>query len=115
LSHRLDYQTYKLSGGERQRVAVARALVNEPAVIFADEPTGNLDTMSGRAVMGVLQELHDRGGHTIVLITHDTEIAEYANRMLYVRDGNIEEDRLIENRRRAEEFESKGRTRQDLL
>jgi putative ABC transport system ATP-binding protein len=93
LSHRRDYLAYKLSGGEKQRVAVARALVNEPRVIFADEPTGNLDSASGGAVMDMIRELHEAHGHTIVLITHDREIAEYAQRSIVLRDGRIEEDR----------------------
>ncbi len=115
LMHRIDYETYKLSGGERQRVAIARSLVNEPRVIFADEPTGNLDTASGRAVMQILQELHDVQGHTIVLITHDVEVAEYANRMLFLRDGSIERDTPILERRKAEEFVSTTRKERDLI
>lgn len=101
LEHRLDYQTYKLSGGEKQRVAIARALVNKPDVIFADEPTGNLDSKSGQAVMETLQKLHDQFGHTVILITHETFTAEHADRMIYIKDGGIEKDFKIEKRREA--------------
>lgn len=101
LSHRLDFQTYKLSGGEKQRVAIARALVNKPHVIFADEPTGNLDSKSGQAVMETLQRLHDELGHTIILITHETFTAEHADRMIYIKDGLVERDVPIEVRRNA--------------
>jgi len=101
LTHRLDYETYKLSGGEKQRVAIARALVNGPSVIFADEPTGNLDSKTGQAVMQTLQRLHDELGHTVVLITHETFTAEHANRMLYLVDGKIERDESIASRRNA--------------
>ena len=103
LSHRTDFETYKLSGGEKQRVAIARALVNEPDVIFADEPTGNLDSKSGQAVMETLQRLHDEFGHTIVLITHETATAEHAERILFVRDGHIESDTKVADRRLATE------------
>lgn len=101
LTHRLQYETYKLSGGEKQRVAIARALVNEPSVIFADEPTGNLDSKSGQAVMQTLQRLHDDLGHTIVLITHETFTAEHADRMIHIADGVIEKDEKIKKRRNA--------------
>jgi putative ABC transport system ATP-binding protein len=101
MSHRLDYETYKLSGGEKQRVAIARALVNEPNVIFADEPTGNLDSKSGQAVMETVQRLHDELGHTIILITHESRTAEYADRMIHISDGLIVSDDPIKNRRDA--------------
>ena len=101
LSHRTDFETYKLSGGEKQRCAIARALVVEPDVIFADEPTGNLDSKSGQAVMETLQRLHDEFGHTIVLITHETTTAEHAERILFIRDGLLESDTKVENRRLA--------------
>lgn len=103
LSHRLEYPTYQLSGGEKQRTAIARALINEPNVIFADEPTGNLDTASGSAVMQTLDELHEKMGHTIVLITHETHTAEYAERMIKIIDGNIESDAVVKNRRKPGE------------
>jgi putative ABC transport system ATP-binding protein len=91
LGHRLDHNTEKLSGGERQRVAIARALVGEPSVVLADEPTGNLDTHSGQAVVDLLHELN-RDGSTIVVITHDRDIAASLPRQVAVRDGLIEAD-----------------------
>jgi putative ABC transport system ATP-binding protein len=101
LTHRLDYETYKLSGGEKQRVAIARALVNEPDVIFADEPTGNLDSASGQVIMKTLQQLHDEYGHTVLLITHETFTAEHADRMITIVDGAIESDKKIGKKQRA--------------
>lgn len=104
LTSRLDYQTYKLSGGEKQRVAIARALINQPDVIFADEPTGNLDSKSGEAVMKTLERLHSEFGHTIILITHETLTAERANRMIYIKDGKIESDKeIVKNKKRKSE------------
>ncbi len=85
LSHRLDYFTNQISGGEKQRVAIARALVNNPAVIFADEPTGNLDSKSGNTVMFILQKLNDQG-HTIILVTHETDTANHAKRIVRIKD-----------------------------
>lgn len=101
LSHRADYDVNKLSGGERQRVAVARALVGSPRVIFADEPTGNLDSQSGKAVMEILQQLNERHGHTIILITHETDTAEHARRILRIADGRVVSDQVVEQHRRA--------------
>lgn len=101
LSHRLDYETYKLSGGEKQRTAIARALVNKPRVIFADEPTGNLDSESGKAVMSTLQNLHDKLGHTVILITHETYTAEHADRIIHIKDGMIDSDKKVSQRRQA--------------
>ncbi len=95
LSHRLDYQALKLSGGEKQRLAIARALVNEPKVIFADEPTGNLDSVSGGEVMKTLEHLHHDLGHTIVLITHDEYTAGFAKREILIQDGQIKSDRIL--------------------
>jgi putative ABC transport system ATP-binding protein len=103
LGHRRDFETSRLSGGEKQRTAIARALVNNPNVIFADEPTGNLDSKSGQTVMETLEYLHDELGHTVVLITHETETAEHAERIILLRDGQIESDIKTENRRRAKE------------
>lgn len=91
LGHRLRHNPEKLSGGERQRVAIARALVGQPSVVLADEPTGNLDSRSSEAVMGLLHELHDDGA-TILVITHDLAIAAELPRRVTVRDGRIEHD-----------------------
>jgi len=107
LSYRLGYEAYKLSGGEKQKTAIARALVNNPNVIFADEPTGNLDTASGRSVMETLQRLHDEFGHTVILITHETFTAEHADRILYIRDGLIERDTHVPSRRNAHDGSAK--------
>ena len=85
----------KLSGGQKQRVAIALALVNNPRVIFADEPTGNLDSQSGGQVMKIFEELHT-AGHTIVLVTHETYTAGFANRMIHIKDGVVDSDQLID-------------------
>lgn len=87
------HRSNQLSGGQIQRVAIARALVNEPTLILADEPTGNLDTKTGEIVLATFQQLNRKLGRTIVLITHEPEVAEYADRVLVVRDGLIKEDR----------------------
>jgi ABC-type lipoprotein export system ATPase subunit len=97
LSHRLNYYTNQISGGEKQRVAIARALVNDPAVIFADEPTGNLDSKSGAVVMHILQELNDMG-KTIILVTHETDTASYAKRVIKLKDGQIVDDAKVQKR-----------------
>jgi putative ABC transport system ATP-binding protein len=91
LGHRLSHPARLLSGGERQRVAIARALVGRPAIVFADEPTGNLDTASGAAILTLLRELNG-AGTTIVVITHDVDVAAAAQRQVTVRDGRIEHD-----------------------
>lgn len=104
LSHRLDYYTNQISGGEKQRVAIARALVNRPSVIFADEPTGNLDSKSGIQIMEILQKLND-AGNTIILVTHETYTAEHAKRIIKIKDGEIISDQKINNRRRAHDGE----------
>ena len=101
LEHRFDYFTNQISGGEKQRVAIARALVNDPEIIFADEPTGNLDSKSGIQVMEIFQKLNDLG-HTIILVTHETATAEYADRIIRVRDGEIIGDEKVVNKRRGE-------------
>lgn len=104
LSHRLDFEPAQLSGGEKQRVAIARALVNKPQVIFADEPTGNLDSKSGELVMDIIQKLNKNKGHTIILITHETYTAEYAERIIRLRDGVIESDEKVKERRTGKAF-----------
>ena len=101
ISHRINYLSNQISGGEKQRVAIARALVNEPEVIFADEPTGNLDSKSGLQVMKILQNLNDQG-HTIILVTHETYTAQHAKRILYMKDGQIIADDLVKNRKIAD-------------
>jgi putative ABC transport system ATP-binding protein len=92
LGHRLNHKPNELSGGERQRAAIARALVNEPSILLADEPTGNLDQKTGREIMSILNELHT-GGRTVALVTHDANVAEHANRIVLIEDGVIAEDR----------------------
>lgn len=91
LKERANYLSSQLSGGQKQRVAIARSLVTDPDVIFADEPTGNLDSASGVAVMQALQGLNDRG-HTIILVTHELTTAQHAKRIIRIRDGHIESD-----------------------
>ncbi len=101
MSHRADYLSNQLSGGEKQRVAIARALVNDPEIIFADEPTGNLDSKSGLQVMAILQKLNN-AGRTIVLVTHETYTAEHAKRVLLMKDGQIVGDHPVATRRFAD-------------
>jgi len=94
LEEKLHAEAGRLSGGQKQRVAIARALVADPNVIFADEPTGNLDSASGLQVMEILKSLHEKG-RTIVLVTHETQTAEFANRIIRMKDGVIESDKAI--------------------
>lgn len=101
LAHRLHHEPSQLSGGERQRVAIARALVNSPKVIFADEPTGNLDSKSGHQVLQIIQRLNRDHGHTVILITHDKQIAEYSRRIIRLLDGRIESDTAVVSHRDA--------------
>jgi putative ABC transport system ATP-binding protein len=102
LEDKLHVEAARLSGGQKQRVAIARALVNDPNVIFADEPTGNLDSKSGAQIMGILDKLNSEG-HTIILVTHETYTAEFADRIITLRDGLIESDKPIKDRRRSKE------------
>ena len=90
LGHRLRHRPNQLSGGERQRVAIARALMNKPRVLFADEPTGNLDAETGRQIMAVLEKLHRENRQTIVMVTHDRSLARQADRVLVLKDGRLE-------------------------
>jgi ABC-type lipoprotein export system ATPase subunit len=90
MDHRLRHRPNQLSGGERQRVAIARALMNNPKVLFADEPTGNLDLETGKQIMGVFEQLHREHGQTVVMVTHDRTLARRADRVLILRDGKIE-------------------------
>lgn len=100
MEHRANYLSNQLSGGEKQRVAIARALVLDPEIIFADEPTGNLDSKTGVQIMRIFQELNNHG-HTIILVTHETYTSEHAKRILQMKDGRIVSDYPVENRRIA--------------
>lgn len=104
LSHRAHHNSSQLSGGEKQRAAIARALVNNPQVIFADEPTGNLDSKSGKMVMEIIQRLNEEKGHTVILITHETYTAEHAQRIIRLRDGKIESDEKVFHRHASDDF-----------
>jgi len=95
LSHRMEHEPSQLSGGEKQRVAIARAIINNPDVIFADEPTGNLDSKSGQAIMKILQEVNEKQKRTIILITHETYTAEHAGRIIKLHDGLIVHDEKV--------------------
>jgi len=97
LSHRIEHSSSQLSGGEQQRVAIARALIMNPSVIFADEPTGNLDSVASKQVMDIIVSLHKQG-RTIVLITHEKLMSEYAQRLIRIKDGLIESDSLIKKK-----------------
>ena len=98
LGDRVNHKPNELSGGQRQRVAVARALVNDPSIILADEPTGNLDTKTSYEIMSLFQELH-QAGNTIILVTHEEDIAQYAEKVIRLRDGNIESVEVNEERK----------------
>ena len=94
LTERMHHKPNELSGGQRQRVAIARALVNNPSILLADEPTGNLDTATGNEIMGLFERLHQQG-NTIILVTHEPDIAMHAHRVIHVRDGKVEKDEKI--------------------
>ncbi len=102
LADRADHHPNQLSGGQQQRVAIARALINTPSILLADEPTGNLDTKTSIEVMGIFQRLNRERGITVVLITHEVDIAEYGTRIVTFRDGQVVADRAVARRRLAE-------------
>ncbi len=99
MGDRLHHRPNELSGGQQQRVAIARALVNEPRIIMADEPTGALDTRTGTEIMGIFQRLNAEQGITIILVTHEHDVAQYAERIISVRDGLIADDQVVKGRR----------------
>jgi putative ABC transport system ATP-binding protein len=103
LGERYHHYPNQLSGGQQQRVAIARSLINHPSIILADEPTGNLDTRTSVEVMGIFQKLNIERGITIILITHEMDIAEYGTRLVRFRDGRIQIDQKIQHRRNAAE------------
>ena len=100
LAERMHHYPNQLSGGQQQRVAVARALVNDPSIVLADEPTGNLDSRTSVEVMEVFQQLNDKG-ITIILVTHEPDIAQFAKRQILFRDGRVKSDKVNANRRRG--------------
>jgi putative ABC transport system ATP-binding protein len=107
LEGRAEHQPSQLSGGQQQRVAIARALVNQPSIILADEPTGNLDSQTSNEIMGIMQTLNDQQGITIMLVTHEPDIAQYAKRIILFKDGLVIEDRPVLDRTLAPGVTSK--------
>jgi putative ABC transport system ATP-binding protein len=103
LNTRADHHPNQLSGGQQQRVAIARALITKPSILLADEPTGNLDTRTSIDVMGIFQRLNTERGITVLLITHEHDIAEYGTRIIACRDGHIVSDQPVKHRRQAED------------
>ena len=103
LAARADHHPNQLSGGQQQRVAIARSLINNPSILLADEPTGNLDTRTSIEVMDIFQKLNTERGITVLLITHELDIAEYGTRIVQFRDGHVVADRVVARRRHAEE------------
>jgi putative ABC transport system ATP-binding protein len=101
LQDRMSYSPSELSGGQQQRVAIARALITNPQIVFADEPTGNLDSRSGLEILAIFKRLH-REGRTIIIVTHDEEVAQHADRTIVLKDGRIEHDRRVAQPRDAE-------------
>lgn len=103
LDNRAHHKPNELSGGQRQRVAIARALVNDPSILLADEPTGNLDTKTSYEIMDLFDQLYSKG-NTIVMVTHEDDIAQYAHRIIRLRDGLVETDKVNDNVKKAKEF-----------
>lgn len=97
LADRMNHKPNELSGGQRQRVAVARALVNSPSIVLADEPTGNLDSKTGDEIMALFANLHSQG-NTIILVTHEHDIAQHAHRIIHIRDGQVDSDQVVVNK-----------------
>jgi len=104
LQGRYHHQTHQLSGGQQQRVAIARALVNKPSLILADEPTGNLDSITSLEIIKIFQDLNSSKGITIILVTHSDEISQYAKRLVVFRDGKLKDDHQVDNRLFAEDI-----------
>ena len=104
LGDRTDHVPSQLSGGQQQRVAVARALVNHPSILLADEPTGNLDSRTSVEIMQIFQELNEKDNLTIILVTHEPDIADYSKRIIVFRDGRVTRDQMVQNRRMAAEI-----------